>query len=244
MITPSAVSGSKTSFYQIEMTAKNKKVLAVALASLALFTIQIGLSLSLSLAITFSVTLLTYLSEKYLRTEDNDWFDTKFDKKWVTIWTIILLVRPLIPVITCWYFRLPLPKPPQEGIAKLLLTYPWQMFPIAAILAPVAEEILFRGFILERLEDLASMMNRKVDLLSSKAVKMICNMAQATIFGVVHLRSKIEDGFKIPVAMALSLSGFFMGKSKENNKSLLAPMTFHSANNIASCAYILVAQRI
>jgi membrane protease YdiL (CAAX protease family) len=227
---------------RFELSSLDKKVLAVAIASLVFFGLQLGLSLSITLAVTLVVTTLTYLAEKYIRTEphqQNDWFNTSFDKKgWAFLATLILL-RPLIFQIILRALGIPLPAPAQEGLHRLLLSQPWKMIPLTAIVAPISEEILFRGFVLERLEDTAHLLNRHIfHTLPQQAQQRISNLAQALIFSAVHFRQAVKDGKKIPIFLLLSALGAFYGGVKQDTQSLIPPMLLHSANNTGALFYL------
>lgn len=226
----------------IELKAVDKKVIAVALGSLAFFALQLGLSLTVSLALSFTFTVITHLSEKFLRTEEhqkNDWFNTSFDYKEIGFYSALLLLRPLIFQVVCWSLGIPLPIPPQTEVVSLILSQPWKMIPMVSIMAPITEEILFRGFLMERLEDAAQLLNRHTFVkLSQKTQDRVVNLIQAIVFGAVHLGRKIQDGAQIPVFLILSLWGYVFGEAKQNQKTLFAPMIFHSANNSSALFYI------
>lgn len=226
----------------IELTPVDKKMIAVALGSLAFFAVQFSLSLTVSLALSFTFTVLTYLSEKFLRTEEhqkNDWFNTNFDIKTVGFYSALLLLRPLIFQVVCWSLGIPLPFPAQTELVNIILAQPWKMIPLVSIMAPITEEILFRGFFMERLEDAAQLLNRHTFVkLSQKTQDRIVNLIQAIVFGAVHLGRKIQDGAQIPVFLILSLWGYIFGEEKQREKTLFAPMALHSANNSSALVYI------
>ncbi len=214
---------------EIPLTALNKKILAVALATLVLFGLQLGFSLALTLGATVLCTTLTYLSEKYLRKEENDWFNTKFDKKEMLFWTLLLILKPIIIQIVFFALGIPLPVMPQVELVQRILARPWFMIPMATIIAPIAEEILFRGFLLEQFENLTQ-------------TKTLANVMQSLVFAGAH-RSKVQAPWQIPVFLALSLLGYAFGKIKQDDKSLISPVAIHSANNIGSVIHIFIAQQ-
>lgn len=218
---------------EIQITAHHKKILAVALATFALLALQMGISLSIAFAVTCVTTTLTYFSKN-----KGDWFNTDFDWKQATFLTGFLFLRPLIIHVVCSVFGFPLPLIPQEGLVELIYSKPWKMIPIATIVAPVAEEILFRGFLLERLEDLAGWVNRHVVKLGSETRKTVADVVQAVLFGAVHLRSKIQEGMQIPILITLSAFGYLAAFFKRQDQSLLSPMVVHSANNASTLLFI------
>lgn len=198
---------------------------AAALASLALFVLQLGLSIGLALGLTVTITVLTHIFAR----PDTDWFNTGFDVKTIGFVSGFLILRPLIVQAFCWALGIPLPPIAQEGLAKMILEEPWKMISIASIVAPFSEEILFRGFLLERLEDMG-------------LGNTMSNAVHALIFGAVHLKSAIQDGMELFVLGILSFMGYVFGEIKREENSLLAPMAIHSANNIGACAYVLLSK--
>jgi membrane protease YdiL (CAAX protease family) len=233
---------------RFELSALDKKILSVAIASLVFFGLQMRLSFPITLVATLVITALTYLSEKYIRTEppqQNDWFNTNIDKKELAFFAALVLLKPLILQIVFWALGIPLSLPAQEGVVTLLLANPWRMIPIATIIAPVAEEILFRGFLLERLEDATQLLNRHTFcILSQKAGQEISNVAQALIFGAIHLKSAIKDGLEIHIFLILSYMGYLFGKMKQEKLSLIPPMVLHAANNTGFVAHLFATRPV
>lgn len=227
---------------QFELTAKDKKVLAVALASILFFGVQFALSLPITFVVTLLISTMTYLAEKYIRTDpeqQNDWFNTTFDKKELVFLSTLLILRPVILQVLFWSLGIPLPALPQEGIAQALLAQPWRMIPLATIIAPIAEEILFRGFLLEMFESAFSLLNRHTFVKLSGSAQAFCsNAAQAVIFGVIHLNRKIKEAWKIPVVAGISLFGYVSTLFKREDKTLITPIGLHSANNAGAVIYI------
>lgn len=226
----------------VEITPLHKKVAAVAIGTLLLLGVQLGFSLAVTMACTCLFMVLTALSEKYLRSGGDDWLNLNFSKKEVAFISAFLVLRPFLIQIVCWALGIPIPILPQTGIAELVLSRPWRVIPLATVVAPIAEEIFFRGFLLERFEDAMVLLSRwKVIQLSKESQKEIANVCQAVIFGAVHLRQKIEDGFKFPVFLGLSLAGYIFGKMKRQEKGLIPPMIVHSANNSGAVIQILLS---
>ncbi|MBX7067467.1 MAG: CPBP family intramembrane metalloprotease [Parachlamydiales bacterium] len=212
--------------YEFTITAQQKKVVAVALASLALFVLQLSLSIGLALLLTAVITVLTHFCPR----NDTDWFNTQFDLKTIGFLSGFLILKPLIIQAFFWALGIPLPPIAQEGIAEMILSAPWKMIPLASIVAPFSEEILFRGFLLERLEDL-------------QLGETLSMLGQSFIFGAVHLNKSIQEGMQIPVFAVLSFMGYIFGRLKKEENSLLAPMAIHSANNIGACVHVLLSDK-
>lgn len=228
--------------WQIEISVQDKKILAVAIASLLFFGVQFGLSLPVTFAITFLLTGLTYLCERN-RIETEDWFNTSFDKKQLGLLAAFLILKPLILQIIFWGLGIPLPAIPQIEIAQAILSQPWKMIPLATVIAPFAEEILFRGVLLERLQDAAGFLSRHVVDLSQNSQQHLSHAIQAIIFGALHLRRTIEEGMHIPLVLSLSLCGYLLGLLKCEDNSLISPIAVHSANNIGAVIYIFQSNK-
>ncbi len=107
------------------------------------------------------------------------------------------------------------------------------MIPIATLVDPISEEILFRGFLLERLEDLGFSENKS-------------DWLQAVLFSAAHmpLIQGIQEGMGIFVFFLISLTGWVLSRYKREGKSLIAPMAIHSAVNIGTCEYIYLSSRV
>ncbi|MGB7979099.1 MAG: CPBP family intramembrane glutamic endopeptidase [Chlamydiales bacterium] len=209
---------------QFAFTAQHKKILAVALASIALFVFQLGFSLPIACGISLFTSALTWLSEKYLRTEKNDWFNTDFDKQRLAFWATLILLKFLIIYIFYWSLGVPFPIMPPSDFAKTVLANPWRMISLAAIVAPVAEEILFRGFFIERLEDIGLLLNRHTFIQLGKRTTDFCiDVIQALVFGAAHLKN----------ILAPSFMGYVFSLWKRKQNTLIAPMVIHSAHNIS-----------
>ena len=227
--------------WQIEISVQNKKILAVAIASILLFGLQMALSWPITFAITFALMGLTYLFERN-RTETQDWFQTDFDKRQLLALTSFLILKPFILQILFWSLGIPLPGIPQVELARAIFEHPWRMIPIATLSAPFAEEVLFRGFLLERLQDIAQFCSHYCIHLSKSVQDHLSNAVQAVIFGAIHLRRAVEEGMEMPLLLLLSGMGFLFGLFKKEDNTLISPIAIHSANNIGSVIYIFQSQ--
>lgn len=229
----------------IELTVRDQKVVAVALASLAFFSLQWGLSWTAAMGLSVVLSTVTYLSERFVRSEPGqsmDWFNVDYNMKEMNSLVGFLLLRPIVIQIACWALNLPFPTFAQKELSHLIITRPWRMIPIVAGVAPVAEEILFRGFLLERFEDGLTLIHRHVVSLSRDLRDEVANVSQAVIFGALHLRRKIKEGWKWPTMAILSLVGYVNGYFKKRDESLLTPIAIHAANNTSVLAYLFATQ--
>lgn len=205
------------------LSVPDKKVVAVAIASIAFLVVQMGISLTVALPFSFAVTVLT----SFCLNEGSDWFNLNFD--WKTTGYIIgfLFLRPLISVAVHLIFGWPFAGVAQEGVEQLILSSPLSMMAMAGVIAPFTEEVLFRGVLMESLENLG-------------CGETLSNLLQAGLFGAVHLNQKIQEGMQIPIFLLLSAMGYFFAVQKRENGSLLSPIAIHSANNFSSCGFILL----
>jgi membrane protease YdiL (CAAX protease family) len=126
----------------------------------------------------------------------------------------------LLLVLAFQVFVMP---PPREASAfaelmKKVMTLPgWQLYPLVALLPPVCEELLSRGFLFSSFR--ARFGDAKAILLS------------ALLFGLLHL-----DVHRIP---ATALAGVALGYVRLRTGSIVAPILFHVTYN----GLLLAAER-
>jgi len=99
---------------------------------------------------------------------------------------------------------------------------------IGCIIAPVGEEIIFRGWLTDLLKESEdpSSWNRFVTAVKTNA-----------IFGALHV-SPFQGWFNIPIFAATFIMGMCFSLLKELTGSLWAPMTCHMAGNMISTAIL------
>lgn len=222
------------------MTPIDKKVLATALACFMLLGVQFSLAWPITFFVSCALASVIFIFEQAIDREKTDWFNTEIDKTKVAFFAGLLILKPLIIYAFCWALGIPLPGFSQEGIKDLFLEKPMKLFFISSICAPFSEEILFRGVLLERLEDFAHIINRYTCIKISKKVQEVwALLIQSVIFGIGHLNQKIEEGMKITVGVTIGLMGYIFGLIKNENKSLIPSIAYHSANNIGASIHIL-----
>jgi membrane protease YdiL (CAAX protease family) len=98
------------------------------------------------------------------------------------------------------------------------------------IYAPIAEELFFRFFLMK--------------ILFVRKLKMnvhIANVAQASIFGVLHLTNTVysDQGPRFSAAQSLSsfIIGLISGVSYIQTNSILPALIAHMINNLWACTY-------
>ncbi len=226
----------------VELSVRAQKVLATALATFALLAIQLGFSLAISFSVTCLFAALTFLAETYLPKEAHDqreWFTLDFSKRELFFWCTLLLAAPFLATLFRSALGLPPPPIPQTGLVEMILARPWRMISIAVLLAPIVEEILFRGFLLERLEDGLYLFSRFIHPLSLGCQRKVSNIGQALIFSAVHFRSKVEESAKKILFISIALVGHGFGEVKRTRNGLIYPMVCHSIKNLSFVVSLL-----
>jgi len=119
------------------------------------------------------------------------------------------LIPTDVPVLKQWYKML-------EETYKMLDKYPFIMVFVIAFMAPIFEELLFRGIILR-------------GLLNNGTNPTLAIIFTAVLFGVVHLNPWQFIG--------ATLLGSFMGWVFYKTKSLLNTILLHFFNNATGCFF-------
>lgn len=98
-----------------------------------------------------------------------------------------------------------------------------------AVVAPVVEEIIFRGFLQERIHDFQALAFG-VREAASKIHTYIRIAIQAICFGLAHYHP-LQGVFNIYIVAATGLIGLYCGQMKESSGSVWESMSFHSLLN-------------
>jgi membrane protease YdiL (CAAX protease family) len=213
-------------------TFQVQKVAAVGLACLLFFGLQASCPLTTTLAFAVSCSIITATYEAFVRkgaSHNFDWFNTNIDKKLLMIHVALrLTVLPILIVLTSTCGIVP-----AQAIAAKILAGNLRIILLVTITAPLAEEILFRGFIQERLEDLVTLVNRFIYPLSNHFKAWFSVGAQSILFGAIHIiggQVPVEE-MKIAVFGATAFLGFCLGALKNEERSLIPAIGIHSAQN-------------
>lgn len=220
------------------------KVASIALATLAFYTLQWRHSIASAGLIALTLSSVTWLSETYLRqassfpTTTPNWFNTKSFRG-------PDLLR-LFTLIFCSHMILGLARNPssdKQYVQQLILKREPRILFLAVISAPICEEILFRGFLKERLEDACYLFSKFITPLSNETVQWISNIGQAIIFGYGHMHEKQTRFINAAVFILTSLSGFLDGWTKYVESTLISPIAIHMMNNSSLTASLLFFNR-
>jgi membrane protease YdiL (CAAX protease family) len=122
---------------------------------------------------------------------------------------------------------------PMQNVVVQLMNRNVRMIFLVTVSAPIAEEILFRGFLQERIEDVITLVGRVICPVSKAVKKYVSLFLQAVVFGLVHIPGKqvVETAKKIHVFIAITITGLWLGWRKNKDKSLLSPIAIHASQN-------------
>lgn len=207
-----------------------EKVAGVAIGCIILFGFQMACSSTTVAKIAFSCSALTLLAEKCLRSENDQksWF--KFSsvdmeavgKHLTAAFTVQIIAGIVFRVLNIQIF---------QAVAKLIAQRHMIIIILAIVAAPISEELVFRGFVMERIEDAATLCNRYICKIHPETQKNIANFGQAILFGAVHINAMQSKLANMIIFAGAGLGGFIVGKVKTLNNSILQPMMHHSIHN-------------
>jgi membrane protease YdiL (CAAX protease family) len=208
------------------------KVVAVAIASILFFSLQMGCSYPIVAGAALLGSTVTLVSEKFLRTNDReniDWFNCDFNRSRImTNIAIRLLVLPVAVCIITLSGSAPL-----QAVALEIMAGNLRMIFLATVAAPLAEEILFRGFFQEQLEVVVKLFDRYIYPLSISVQQNLKMGLQSVFFGAIHITGNQVATLsrKIGVFCGTTFLGLYLTFLKNKDKSLLSPIAVHSAQN-------------
>lgn len=209
-----------------------QKAAAVGLACILFFGVQWCCSWTLAAGIALACSAVTVLSEAFLRKDDRQntsWTNRDFDRSNLTLQVAIrLTLLPLFVGLTTASGILPL-----QAVGTHILAGNKKIILLVAVIAPIVEEILFRGFLQERLEDLATLVDRHLCSLTQRTKERFSTIAQSLLFGSVHITGEqvAKQSSKVVVFCATSFLGYIFTAAKKEDRSLLSPIAIHSSQN-------------
>ena len=210
------------------------KVSAVAVACFSLLALQFRCSLGVSLAISLGCSVITLFSESF-RANKNDWFKiTEINTTQLLVEIgVYLIIFPICLHFACTALGLPL-----QFAALKLMEYDLRSIFLAAVLAPIAEEIVFRGFVQERIEDALQWAHQYAPL-GERNKKIITYLGQSALFTIAHFRmGQMIQGtiMKTLFFSRLLYNGFYFGWKKDADQSIVSPILAHAGQNIGGIA--------
>ncbi len=179
------------------------------------------MELVVTMAVFSLLTIIIFLSARWAEVSLN-WLLTK---QWtVMVWAAIAAVGMVIPVTWLQENMPELPNWIEDQQEQLLSNY-WGYLAIG-LLAPLAEEIVFRGTILRTLLGWNNTLNSQPSTLDSPYIAITIS---AVLFSLIHMNPA-----QMPYAF---LAGLLLGWMYWRTGSILPGIAYHWANN--SVAYIL-----
>ena len=103
------------------------------------------------------------------------------------------------------------------------------VFTQICVVAPLLEEIVFRGFLSDRIKDVQVYLFGEKEA-SSELQKIFRIFAQATVFGICHYHPKQGSDNGV-IVLSSGAGGLFLGDVKEENKNLWSSCFVHSYLN-------------
>ncbi len=103
--------------------------------------------------------------------------------------------------------------------------------------APLIEEIIFRGFLQEKIRDVQAILFKdKEETTISKIIRVVI---QALVFSLCHFHP-LQGLANIPILIGTFIFGFYMGLNKEKEKTLWTSMTIHGSVNTVVCLRVIL----
>lgn len=226
------------------------KVTSVALACLTFFGLQMGFTWMAAGAVAAICSTVTLLSELFLRTGEGKnqrgWYsqhlhiDNWFGRGKANIvgLMIIAAIRVIAVAILVSLFS------PIQTIAYLIMSKNIRIILLVTLIGPIAEEILFRGFLKERLEDLGSLVEDYIYPISACVIKpdAFGDLGSSILFGSVHIIGDQVIGLasKVAVFVVTACLGLLLCGLKDGDESMISPIIFHISQNVGFTLGILL----
>lgn len=149
-------------------------------------------------------------------------------------------IRIVVLVLQKLFFIVKHPLVKQVPVAKLIQSFgnpayaAYLIFRICVV-APIIEEIIFRGFLQEKVRNIQVMLFGPRDTEAQKTFRI---GLQAFVFGVCHLHPA-QGALNVVIFLFTSILGKRCGELKEKTSTLWTPMALHAHNNFSATALII-----
>jgi membrane protease YdiL (CAAX protease family) len=221
------------------------KTCSVGVSSYILFKELRGFSTNNSAGLALSASVLTLLLEKIRpkSKETNNWFECEkidFEHKDIAkrlhergnqldFLLKIIKIQLIAGVATLFYSIFY--GSPQQDLIAFISENKLKWIPMATLIGPVVEEVLFRGFLKEWMEVGCDLIDRYIYAISKESQHHISNVAQATLFGACHMISKNKTENALIFA-STGILGIMQGLWKRIEEgSLRTPINQHIKQN-------------
>jgi membrane protease YdiL (CAAX protease family) len=252
MITVTDVIISKPSFSTQLTSNKNcllgVKIVSLAAAVSAFSVLQMGSGFAFGCGMALTASTLTLFSEKVIRPlnpefTSSNWINTEINKAelnefiykrliYGTLFTTIVFGRIFSPL---------------QAVACAIQAMNLKLVLLATVIAPVTEEILFRGFLQERIEDILIVTNHFVIEIKTEKIKLLASYTSSFLFGAAHIvgNQVVSLASKIAILALITFRGKFLSNQKnQNNGSLLPSIAAHMAHNTSFTCGLILAKRL
>lgn len=212
-----------------------EKVTAATFACGVFYGCQFLIPAATVIKVTIVCVASTLIAEKTIRKSDHStsWFNTE------KIGRAALIREAALFFIAQTVFGIAMTKlgvAPIQHISNLILQRNIRAIAIVLI-APLSEEILFRGFLKERIEDLVHLVSN----FQNNTAHKISNIIQAALFGLVHINTMQTAFANSYLFFATALLGTLVGDIKEEGKgSLVRSIFLHECINASVIYRMLV----
>lgn len=210
------------------------KPASVGISSYIFFKEFRGFTPKASLGISLSASLSAFLIEKINQSKEH-WFVKQeqeySESKLKTLQSLVKMQRVQIAYNILLAFRTVMYGPIQkEIISAMSENKKW--FVIVNLIAPIVEEILFRGFFKEMIECGCILVDRHLCKITEDRQHIISNTVQALVFGWIHIQgeNKVNDAL---VFFSTFMMGLIQGQRRRYEQGcLLTPIKLHMFQNM------------
>ena len=224
------------------------KITAVAAVALTSFVLQMSCSLTFGCGMALIATTLTLFSEKVIRPlhpefTSSNWINTEINKIKLKkfIFNCLVYRTLLVTIVYGCIFS------PIQTIAVAISNLHLKTILLVTIIGPLSEEILFRGFLQERIEDSLILINLFIIEIKTEKIKQLVIYTSSLLFGSAHIVGDqvVSVTKKIFVFIVITFIGkFFSDMKNENNQSLLPCIASHMALNTSFTCGLILAKRL
>jgi membrane protease YdiL (CAAX protease family) len=216
--------------------SQKHKVAAVAVAAFLFSSLQFRCTWTVASVCALGASGTTFLAEALIdRPHQEEWFSSRGIYR-ESIYPIVKILAFRVALIGGMvFFGLVFPQSAVQRLQVLpLFSSSWLYLSLLiSVVAPYTEEVLFRGFLQERVDDCLLLIRRHRIELPYQWVFLLSNLP-SLLFGAIHLigNQVVDVDVKLVIFLFTASMGMAVHDMKqETGGSLLLPFCFHSAVN-------------